>query len=482
MTDTASLNTYAKLTPPPMFVPEEEVRFRLQYSNDLVFLYATLIIEGYREADYPDGGRDFTGTKITKRIMYGIAGQGYDEFTVPGGTLGFTPEGEGLITLTGKMTAKIIFGSELENGHVVNPVFTSNETYVNMLVMWDYDFKFLSTPYRASGSVFTIDTMYNARNSIGEYSATDAQSYRYFLYDDNYRLVHDSGELYQWDSVIYGNNKYTFRDLQDKKTYYVRAKLTLNGGYTLYRGYEPLVVEYEDIPEPTGEVTSENVIGGIKLTADLSETEHDKVTVSRSVKNTAEFIELISVDSDTDSFVFTDNYAIPETDYIYKISVFNGGLLSSELSAAIRCVSDVVTISDITGSYSAVGNITKHPINRNDRGTVLEAMDAKFPYHIINGSPDYDSGTVDGLFAPLEDCEIVTDNAAYADILRAWLNNGRAKLLTYYTGEAWIVAVSGVSTTDPDNCDVYNTSFNWTQIGDANDLDDYSRLGLVSDI
>ena len=480
MKKTASLNTYAKLTPPQMFVPEEEVRFRLQYSSDLVFLYATLVIEGYREADYPDGGRDFTGTKITKRIMYGIAGQGYDEFIVPGGTLGFTPEEEGLITLTGKMTAKVIFGNELENGHVADPVFTSNETYVNMLVMWDFDFKFLSTPYSASGSVFTIDTMYNARNSIGEYSATDAQSYRYFLYDENYRLVHDSGELYQWDSVIYGNNRYTFRKLRDGKTYYVRAKLTLNGGYTLYRGYEPITVSYEDIPQPTDKVTLENVTGGIKITADLSDTEHTKVTVSRSVLNTAEFLELASVDSTADSFVFTDSYAVPETSYIYKISVYNGDTAADELSGIVKCVSGAVTISDIEGSYSAVGNITKHPINRNDRGSVLEAMDAKFPYHIINGSPDYDSGTVDGLFAPVEECEIVTDNADYADALRAWLNNGRAKLLTYYTGEAWIVAVSGVSTTDPDNCDVYNTSFNWTQIGDADDLSDYSRLGLVT--
>lgn len=480
MIKTASLNTYAKLTPPPMFRPEESAKFRLQYSNDLTFMYATLVIEGYREADFPDGGRDFTGTKITKIIMYGIAGQGYDEFVVPGGTLGFTPEGETNITLTGKMTAKVIFGNELENGHVVNPVFASNETYVNMLVMWDNDFKFLGTPYNASGSVFTIDTMYNARNSIGEYSATDAQSYRYYLYDENYRLVHDSGELYQWDSVIWGNNKYTFRNLQDGKTYYIRAKLTLNGGYTLYRGYEPVTVNYEDVPQPTDEITLENITGGIKITADLSGTEHTRVTVSRSILNTAEFIELISVDSDTDTFIYTDNYAVPETSYVYKLNTYNGDTAAAAMSGIVKCVSGAVTISDITGSYSAVGNITKHPVNRNDRGSILEAMDAKFPYHIINGSPDYDSGSVDALFAPVEDCEIVTDNASYADTLRAWLNNGRAKLLTYYTGEAWIVAVSGVSTTDHDNCDVYNTSFNWTQIGDANDLSDYARLGLVT--
>ena len=106
-------------------------------------------------------------------------------------------------------------------------------------------------------------------------------------------------------------------------------------------------------------------------------------------------------------------------------------------------------------------------------------MDSKFPYHILNGEPDYDSGTVDGFFAELDECTVNTDNGALSKILRSWLNNGKAKLLTYYTGEAWIVAVNGVSTTDPENNDVYNTSFNWTQIGDATKMSEYVRLGLI---
>ena len=49
----ASLSTYAKLSAPPMFRPEEECDFRMEFSDDLMLLYATIVIDGYQEADYP---------------------------------------------------------------------------------------------------------------------------------------------------------------------------------------------------------------------------------------------------------------------------------------------------------------------------------------------------------------------------------------------------------------------------------------------
>ncbi len=106
-------------------------------------------------------------------------------------------------------------------------------------------------------------------------------------------------------------------------------------------------------------------------------------------------------------------------------------------------------------------------------------MDNKYPYYLINGSADYDSGQVEGIFSTIDNCEMNMDNKEYSNILRAWLNNGKAKLLTYYTGEAWIVAVSGIQTTDPENTDVYSTTFNWMQIAEADDIKNYAKIGLV---
>ncbi len=476
----ASLNTYARLIKPPMFKPEEEVRFKLQHSDDLMLLYGTLVIDEYLEEDFPEAEWSYTGTKVTKLMQWGIAGQGYDEFVIPGGTLGRTPDPhDSNIRLEGKMNAHVEFGSELENGHVINPVFVSNTVLCDMLIMWDNDFRLLGAPYTATGSVFAVEAEHQPRHDFGTYGSTDIQSYRFYLYDSTYRLIEDSGELYTWDTNILGNARYRFKNLQDNTTYYVRAKGTLNGGYTLYTSYAQLSVSYDDTPVVSENMELNSVTDGVKIDLDLTGITHNKVIISRTEKYVDNYLELARITNSDDILTYTDGYAIPEKTYIYKAVIMNGDTIADTLYSEITHKSNCIVISDIYGTYTAIGDMTKHPISRNDRGSISEAMDAKYPYFIVNGSPDYDSGTVTALFTTIEDCELVTDNGKYSEILRAWLNNGRAKLLTYYTGEAWIVAVSGVQTTDPNNTDTYSTTFNWTKIGDADNLTDYVKNGLV---
>ncbi len=286
--------------------------------------------------------------------------------------------------------------------------------------------------------------------------------------------------MYDWDTNVYGNKPYTIYNLKDDHTYYVKGRITLNGGYSFNSDYVELNVNYADTPSGSDEFTLTPYLGTVKIKLDLTGITHTKVVFSRTRQNENDYLEIATVENPNDIVTSTDKFPIPKYAYTYKAVVINGSIIVDTYYQNILFTDSCVTISDIFSSYSAVGRITKHPINRNDRGSILETMDSKYPYHILNGEPDYDSGSVDGMFADLDDCVVDTDNSALSDILRAWLNNGQAKLLTYYTGEAWIVSVNGVSTTDPENNDVYNTTFNWTQIGDATRVSEYVRLGLVT--
>lgn len=480
----ASLATYAKLTPPNQFVPLEDVyvTFRLQYSQDLTGKYATLVIDGYYEK-VNDTGEEFEGLKRTNQLSTAIGGQWYTEYTIDSTLLGksYPTRQSSDIFTSGKMRARVDIGDERDgDGHVINPVFSSNATIVDMIVLRSNTISFAYQPYQAIGSTYTV---YLNRDYITNYGADgndDIQSYRIFLYDSNYNLIEDSGELYDWDSNIYGNKAYTFYGLQDNHTYYIKGKIMLNGGYSFTSEYATITVNYADIPSGSELFTITPYLGTAKLQLDLTGITHTKVIFSRTKINENDYLEIAKIENPGDIVTTTDKYPIPTLTYTYKAVVFNGNLIVGTYYNNISFTDSCVTISDPFGSYSAVGKITKHPINRNDRGSILETMDSKFPYHILNGEPDYDSGTVDGFFAELDECEVNTDNGALSKILRSWLNNGRPKLLTYYTGEAWIVAVNGVSTTDPENNDVYNTSFNWTQIGDATRMSEYIRLGLVT--
>jgi hypothetical protein len=165
---------------------------------------------------------------------------------------------------------------------------------------------------------------------------------------------------------------------------------------------------------------------------------------------------------------------------MYRVVVYNGNGIVGTYYNYITYSNNNIVISDAYGSYVAVGSIEKYPISRNDRGQEHVTMDSKFPYYTINGQADYESGSFNALFTEIDDdCSVKLDNQKYSEMLRAWLNNGQAKLLTYYTGESWIVAVSGIQTTDPEHTDTLNTSFNWIQIGDANNIEAYPTYGLV---
>ena len=478
----ASLATYAKLIPPAQFTPNQEVVFTLHHSADLNFKYATLVIDGYSES-FDDGTR-YTGTKMTCTLGTAIGGQWMVEYTIPAGTLGESyPEREGeTIHFSGKAQARVDIGDELDgDGYVINPIFTSNVVLVDMIVCRSSTVWFLATPYIAGGSTFSVDLECDHIINYGASGNEDVQSYRILLYDHNYNLIFDSEEQYDWDSNIYGNGFYTFYDLKDNTTYYVKGKLTLNGGYSFTTGYTPLVVHYQDIPSGSEEFTLTPKLGTLEMNLDVTGVTHTKVSFSRTEQSSSDYLGLGTIEDSGNIVRYVDRYPIPGKAYTYKAVVYNGSLIVATYYKNISYSNSYVTISDIFASYSAVGDITKHPINRNDRGSILTAMDSKYPYQIINGDADYDSGSIEGFFSDIDDdCRVDINNNALSNTLRAWLNNGRAKLLTYYTGEAWIVAVNGISTTDPENNDVYDTSFNWTAIGDASKPEEYVRLGLVT--
>lgn len=260
-------------------------------------------------------------------------------------------------------------------------------------------------------------------------------------------------------------------------------KVTLMGGYVLYRRDIPITVKYQEKPKADSKLSVESNAseGKIHLSLDTAGITFDRAVISRCVEDDCNYLELKTFSHGETDIVYDDYYALPNTSYMYRVTLYNGDeIVSSFYNYATGAVSGI-TIADKWGGYSALGELTKYPVNRNDRGTIVEVMDSEFPYHILNGSANYETGQIKGIFTEIEDCKIKTDNIFFSKQLRAWLNNGCAKILKYYTGEAWLVTVTGVTTEDSDNTDVLSTNFNWTQIGNADDISAYTKLGLVTE-
>ncbi len=190
----ASLATYAKLTPPNQFVPLPDVyvTFGMQYSSDLTSKYATLVIDGYTET-IEETGEVFEGLKQTYQLSVAVGGQWYVEYNIDSTLLGKSyPQREGDISGGGKMQARVEIGNEVgEDGHVVNPIFTSNVVIVDMIVLRSPTISFAYQPYQATGSIFPVYLNCDYITNYGVDGNADVQSYRIFLYDNNYNLIQD---------------------------------------------------------------------------------------------------------------------------------------------------------------------------------------------------------------------------------------------------------------------------------------------------
>lgn len=444
--------------------------------------YCTLHIFGYKLVD-DTNHVTYTGGKFTQTASYHQSGEGIVQFNIPAGVLGPDPSSYGLYSLDGSPQACVVFSNngdeDLVDGHVpdIPSLPHSNTITLQMTLHTDTDLTFEYTQqdgsYLATGSSFLLWLHLTYRRD-------SLKSYRILLYNDNDDILSDSGMKKDWLFPTYYNHSYRLRRLKDKTTYYVKAKVTMTSGIELETQKVRLYVDFEQMPQPSPNVTLESVPTGVKLNVDLAGLTYDKIIINRVAFMEGLSLTLKTASPANDIYTMIDHYPIPEKTYIYNVVVYNGNTIVNTFSNNIAYKSNYVVISDAFGSYAAVGNITKYPVSRNDRGQEIEVMDNQYPYYLINGEANYERGSVDGIFGELENCELQTDNVAYSRQLREWLNNGQPKLLCYYNGESWIVAVSGVQTTDPNNTETLNTSFNWVQIGDGEDTSAYEELGLMN--
>lgn len=486
----ASINTYAKLIKPPQFAANEESVFRLEYSRDLSCEYATLKIYDYFLGYHDKSYSNYTQTHYINTSM---AGTGIEEFIVPANSLGqIATEQDITVGTRGQMKAVIEIGSELDGEGNAIPLYRSNEIIVDMVYYWENDFylcgyangEFIDNVINATSSNVYTYINYLPRNSVSSYGSADVNSYSILLYDSNYNLIYESDEMYNWESQIERRKKVLLSDLDDNTRYYVRAKVTLVGGYTRYSLFATLTVKYAEIPPLNSEIELSNDIinGCVKVT--LTENiDHDKIVISRAIINSDDYLEIKSINGNFYNVTFKDYYTLPNITYIYKVILYKNNDIVNTYYNIITHKMSGLCIADIQGSFSTE-IFESIDIDKNDRAGILEPMDNDKPFSIINSSLDYDSsGGITATFAEKDECQYNfnpdgNDNTAISEKARHWLNNGNSKLLKIGNGECWIVTTNGVKTNYSNN-GLAQTTFGWTEIADAHLNESYLREGLI---
>ena len=103
--------------------------------------------------------------------------------------------------------------------------------------------------------------------------------------------------------------------------------------------------------------------------------------------------------------------------------------------------------------------------------------------HVSCGGANYYSGSASGTFIALDiknHSWKVDDGVNYRQKLMAFLCNGKPKILKYRDGRIWIIGITdNPSESEQNHPDKIQTSFSWTQIGEANDFDDLYYNGFI---
>lgn len=462
--------TYAKLSQPRQFMPDEDVTFTFEYSTDMLGKIATLKVYGY---SYTIDGITYTGTEQSTTLRAVWLGTGYEEFTIPANTLAKNPTTNDPIQQSGTVQAIV----EISNEETSEVVFKSNVVNLNMLLKYSDDFQILNAPIIAKASTQYINIRYIARSTAsGDYDNNAINSYCVLIYDISNNLLWQSEEMFDWENSSIHYKLYKLRDLPNYFDGYVQVRASLAGGFNIFTNKAALSVQYDSIPELSDHIELSAHNGQVKI---LIHNIIGTISVSRTVLNANDYVNLVTYNTYNDITILYDNYAIPNKTYLYRIDKMSGSTIRESYYQLIFFTMTGVHISDVTKSYHATVYDTLYPVTRNDRSGIFAPMDSIKSVAIINGLQNNDSGNVNALFTNEDECNLkFEDNSNLSVEMRKWLNNGKAKLLKYDNGEAWIVTTTS-NTTNKNENGLYYTSFSWQEIGDINDVNEYVRLGLV---
>ena len=471
-----SVNTYARLEAPAMFRPvdNENVSFRLYYSEDLTGGTAIISINGYNLGVNGNnyGGDGYTQQRIINTSHGGVR---YEDFTFDSGTFGETPLSSW--TSSGKMKATV----NITNGSLTAE---SNTVLTDMLICVDNSFSLSSSTLTTNSSNYTVEMILSNSTCFGKYGDNELNSYMLELYDADDNLIEQTETMYDWITTQSGYHYYTFENLKDDTIYKIKAKCTLVSGFEFESNTITITVNYDEHPADTELVLTNKNGGYVEVSADLTSEIFTKYIISKCKKNSEDWITLETKNTSDVNILYKDYYAIPDVKFTYRLQTYNGATLVETYYNEIEHTFEGCVIADYYGAYFSDYDLETLPINKNERMTTVETLDSKYAYGIINGAADYESGSVKGLFTELrDDCKPDFNRSTqlpFSIIMLDWLNKGNAKFLKFGTGQAWIIYITGAPSVESDDGDVLsNTQFSWTECADVFNSDVYPALGLT---
>lgn len=194
------------------------------------------------------------------------------------------------------------------------------------------------------------------------------------------------------------------------------------------------------------------------------------------------YTQTVNGDLNKLNFTYYDKTCRANTRYEYTIVPVIGQVEGNFYASEITTDFCGLIIMDDTYIYQTELDVTINTKRSKPRNTI-STINRKYPYQISNGAANYDTGTTSAQWVPYDSSTDTWNMDAardYVSSFKDFLNNGAAKLMKYYDGRMWIIDVSSSDISDTEEVSVgqVHTSFDWVEIGDADNMKDLYKNGL----
>lgn len=216
---------------------------------------------------------------------------------------------------------------------------------------------------------------------------------------------------------------------------------------------------------------------------DYAVSEIEKVYLKRRKQGDLEWITLtekIITSPDDLAFIFEDRTAAAAV-YEYAVVPVIGGIEGTAFVNSIRSEFNGMFILDATGVYGTELEMQVSSAS-NQPASVVTTLARRYPYVIHNSTIRYDSGNASGFFVNKQaDGYDLAGGHAYRRKMNEFLQNGYPKILKFDDGRMWLVSITSpqISQSEQGHPEFVTTSFDWTEIGDAESYDDLYNAGLI---
>lgn len=208
----------------------------------------------------------------------------------------------------------------------------------------------------------------------------------------------------------------------------------------------------------------------------MGDSEVDKLRFKKRKKGSLQWLLIDEVDYDASQITYTiyDRLARSNIEYEYCIVPVTGNTEGNIISNSIVALHEGLWIVDKDNSVNIFCEVDYGQINHHTNTNVFELLDNKYPI-AITGELDYSSGSSSGRLIAKESWD--KHKMDYDAELRLrenvikFMKNGKPKIMKNNTGRYYLIVAKDVVEKPYDLDDASVTiSFNWVEVGDAEDL------------